>query len=119
MAEQQTTTDQQTTTTGSDQPATVEMSVLDTSSQPVVDKDQSVLDAAGAEEKAAQEAERQRLIDADPETLNDEDKAKRDGFIKENEEAKKKALAEERAKGVPEKYEFTRGRKVREGYSDL
>ena len=80
--------------------------VLDKSDQPVVSKDETVLDTAGAEEKAALEAENKRLLDADPSTLTPEEVTKREGLVAEQEKAKAKALADEKAKGVPEKYEL-------------
>lgn len=83
-----------------------ETTVLGNSDQPVISKDETILDAAGAEEKAALEAENKRLLDADPATLSPEDVAKREGLVKEQEAAKAKALAAEKAKGVPEKYEI-------------
>jgi len=81
-------------------------SVLATSDQPIVGQEESVLDTAGAQAKAEQEAESKRLLEADPNTLSPEDKTKREGIVKEQEAAKAKALADEKAKGVPEKYEF-------------
>jgi|WetSurMetagenome_2_1015567.scaffolds.fasta_scaffold263859_1 hypothetical protein len=81
-------------------------SVLATSDQPVISQDESILDVAGAEEKAAKEAESKRLLDSDPATLTPEDVTKREGLLKEQEAVKAKALAEEKAKGVPDKYEF-------------
>lgn len=81
-------------------------SVLTTSDQPVVSKDESVLDVAGTAEKAAVEAENKRLIESDPTKLNPEEAVKREGLVKQQEEVKAKALAEEKAKGVPEKYDI-------------
>lgn len=81
-------------------------SVLETSDQPIVEAGTSVLDTAGAEEKAAQEAESKRLLDADPSTLGEEDVAKRDVLVEEKKVADAKVLEEARLKGVPEKYEI-------------
>jgi hypothetical protein len=89
------------------EPAAIETpTILGNSDLPVVSKDETVLDAAGAEAKAAAETETKRLLGADPATLNAEELAKRDGLVKEQDAAKAKALADEKAKGVPEKYEI-------------
>ena len=81
-------------------------SVLATSDQPIVGQGESILDTAGAQEKIEQEAESKRLLAADPATLSPEDFTKREAVVKAQEAAKAKALADEKAKGVPEKYEF-------------
>jgi len=69
-------------------------------------EDKSVLDAAGAEEKAAKDAEEKRLLEAKEEDLNDADKAKRADLVKAKDAA-------EKASQVPDKYEF----KVPEGFT--
>lgn len=79
-------------------------SVLTGSDQPIVSQEESILDVAGSQDKAEQEAEAKRLIEADPDTLTPEDVAKRDVAVKAKEAADAKALAESKAKGVPEKY---------------
>lgn len=81
-------------------------SVLDTSDQPVVSKEETVLDTAGEQEKAEKAANEARLREADPSTLTEEEIKSRDELLKSDEEAKAKALAEEKAKGVPEKYDL-------------
>ena len=91
-----------TTTTESAAPATV----LGNSDQPVVSKEESILDAAGSQAKSEQEAESKRLLSADPTTLTAEDVTKREALVKADEAAKAKAIADEKAKGVPEKYEI-------------
>jgi len=68
-------------------------------SKEVVEKEAaSLLDEANAEEKAAQDAETKRLLEAKDEDLSAEDKTKKAGLIKAQEDAKKNV--------VPEKYEF-------------
>jgi hypothetical protein len=79
-------------------------SVLSGSDQPVVSKEESILDVAGTQEKAEIEAENKRLIEADPATLTPEDVTKRDVAVKAKEAADAKALAESKAKGVPAEY---------------
>ena len=59
----------------------------------------SLMDDATAEEKAAQEAENKRLLEAKDEDLNDEEKAQKAELLKAKTDADKAA-------GVPEKYEF-------------
>ena len=84
----------------------VATSVLSNSDQPVVSKDESILDAAGQQEKAEQEANNAKLMKADPTTLSAEDAAKRAELVKADEDVKAKALEAEKAKGVPEKYDI-------------
>jgi len=81
-------------------------SIVATADQPVVTSNESVLDVAGSQEKAAQEAENSKLLAADPKTLSPENVTKRDGLLKAKEEADKKAILEQRMKGVPEKYDI-------------
>jgi len=81
-------------------------SIIATSDQLIASPDESILDVAGAQEKTEQEAESKRLLAAEPATLSPEDFSKREALIKAQEAAKVKALADEKAKGVPEKYEF-------------
>ena len=92
-------------TTSTEAPAS-STSVLSNADQPVISKDDSILDVAGQQDKAEKEADAQRLLKADPATLTPEDVAKRDGLVKADEEAKAKALEAEKAKGVPEKYDI-------------
>jgi hypothetical protein len=93
-----------TTTT---EAAVVEDSLLAKADQPVVSKDESVLDTAGAEEKAAREAEDKRLLETKDEDLKTpEEKTRKAELVKVKQEAADKATAEIRAKGVPEKYDL-------------
>ena len=85
-------------------PTEAPASILSTSDQPVISKEESVLDAAGQQEKAEADANNARLLKADPTTLSAEDAAKREELVKSQEEAKAKALEADKAKGVPEKY---------------
>jgi len=79
--------------------------ILENSDSPVVSEGESVLDTAGAEEKAAQEAENKRILEADESTLKPEEKTKRAELVKAQKEAEEKRLMEEKQKGVPEKYD--------------
>jgi len=81
-------------------------SIIATSDQPIVGQEETILDTAGAQEKLEQEAESKRLLAAEPATLSPEDFSKREALVKAQEAVKAKALADEKAKGVPEKYEF-------------
>lgn len=86
--------------------AVVTGSLLDNSDQPVVSENESVLDTAGAEEKAAREAEDKRLLETKDEDLTDEEKSKKTELVKVKQEEADKKAAEIKAKGVPEKYEI-------------
>jgi hypothetical protein len=82
-------------------------SLLAKADQPVVSKDESVLDTAGAEEKAAREAEDKRLLEAKDEDLKTpEEKTRKAELVKVKADADAKALAEEKKKGVPDKYDL-------------
>lgn len=78
--------------------------VLTGSDQPIVSKEESVLDAAGTQEKAEIEAENKRLIEADPSTLTAEEITKRDVAVQAKEAADAKALVDAKSKGVPAEY---------------
>jgi hypothetical protein len=92
-----------TTQTGA---VTVDDSLLAKADQPVVSGNDSVLDTAGAEEKAAREAEDKRILEADEKTLKPEEVTRKTELVKVKAEADAKALAEAKVKGVPEKYEL-------------
>ena len=84
----------------------VEESLLGTADQPVVSEDESVLDTAGAEEKAAREAEDKRLLETKDTELKPEEVTRKAELVKAKQEEADKKAAEIRAKGVPEKYEL-------------
>lgn len=94
-----------TTPTGADQGGE-KGSVLSDSGSPVISEGESVLDNAGAEEKAQQEADNKRIMEAKDETLTAEEKAKKAELVKAKQEADAKTLAEQKMKGVPEKYDI-------------
>ena len=83
-----------------------EESLLSNSGSSVVSEGESVLDTAGAEEKAAQEAENKRLLETEDKQLTPEEVTKKAGLVKVKEAADAKALLEQKQKGVPEKYEI-------------
>jgi len=85
----------------------VEESVLAKADQPVVSGDESVLDTAGVEEKAAREAEDRRLLETkDEELKTPEEKTRKAELVKVKADADAKVLADAKAKGVPEKYDL-------------
>ena len=66
----------------------------------------SVLDAAAAEAKAAQDAADKVILETPDDQLSEEDKAKKVTLVKAKEEADKVAAEKAKADVVPEKYEF-------------
>lgn len=86
--------------------ADVTGSLLSNADQPVVSENESILDTAGAEEKAAREAEDKRLLETPDDKLTEEDKPKKAELVKQKQEAADKKLAEIKAQGVPDKYEI-------------
>jgi len=94
-----------TTTT---EAATTEVTgtLLSRADQPIVSEGESVLDTAGAEEKAAREAEEKRLLETKTEDLTPEEQATKASLLKAKAEADTKVAEEARAKGVPEKYDL-------------
>ena len=97
--------DQEAATTKTDA-AVAEQTILDKSGSSVVSEGETVLDTAGAEEKAAKEADNKRLIEAKDEDLTPEEKTTKAGLIKAKTEADEKATLEAKKKGVPEKYDL-------------
>ena len=98
--------DQTVTTETTPTESAVQETLLSKADQPVVSENESVLDTAGAEEKAAREAENKRILEADETTLTPEEKTTKEGLVKAKQEAADKAVAEIKAKGVPEKYDI-------------
>jgi hypothetical protein len=84
----------------------VQDSLLGKADQPIVSKDESVLDTAGAEEKVAREAEDKRILETPDEKLSEEDKPRKAELVKSKQEEADKKLAEIKAKGVPDKYDI-------------
>lgn len=84
----------------------VEETLLSKADQPVVSEGESVLDTAGAEEKAAREADDKRILEAKDEDLKPEEVTRKAELVKTKQAEADKAAAEIRAKGVPEKYEL-------------
>ena len=74
-------------------------------------EDQSLLNQAGAEEKAAQLAEEKRILEAADTDLTDDERAKKVELVKVQEAAKVSAAEAAKAAAIPEKYEI----KVPEG----
>jgi hypothetical protein len=93
----------ETTPTGS---AAAPDSILNKADQTVVSENESVLDTAGAEDKAAREAEDKRIMEADETTLTPEEKTQKEALVKAKQVAEDKRVAEIKAKGVPEKYDL-------------
>jgi hypothetical protein len=88
------------------QEAYQDQSILAKSDSTVVSEGKSVLDTAGAEQKAQQESENKRILETPDEKLTAEEKTAKATLIKDKEAADAKALAEEKKKGVPEKYQI-------------
>jgi hypothetical protein len=102
-----------TATTTTEAAPAVEETLLGTSDQPVVSENESVLDTAGAEEKAAREVEDKRILEANDKDLKPEEVTRKAELVKTKQAEADKKLAEIKAKGVPEKYEI----KPPEGYT--
>lgn len=69
-------------------------------------KEESVLDQAGKEAKAAAEAETKRLLETPDDQLSEEDKSKKAAAVKAKEDADKAAQEKAKLDAVPKKYEF-------------
>ena len=102
-----------TTTTETAAVPAVQDTLLSKADQPSVSEGESVLDTAGAEEKAAREAENKRILGAKNEDLTPEEQATKASLLKAQAESDTKAAEEARAKGVPEKYDI----KAPEGFN--
>jgi len=88
--------------------------VIDPNAKPAVDPNAAavdpnaapgnILDEAGKEAKAAEEAENKRLLETPDDKLEEADKTKKAALVEKNKAAEAEKAAKE---GAPEKYEFT------------
>jgi succinate dehydrogenase flavin-adding protein (antitoxin of CptAB toxin-antitoxin module) len=91
---------------GTDAPKPTEETLLGAADAKATSEDGTLLDQAGAEEKAAQLAEEKRILEADDRDLSTEERSKKAELVKAQEETKLADAAKAAAQAVPEKYEI-------------
>jgi len=93
-------------TAGAEAIKPTEETLLGAADAKATSEDGTLLDQAGAEEKAAQLAEEKRILEADDRDLSPDERSKKVELVKAQEETKLADAAKAAAAAVPEKYEI-------------